>query len=55
MKILRTTLQTASYNFSETKTTMEMCIGVVKAPELHQNNPSQHAADLNMLYTIPEL
>ena len=49
------TIQTTSYNFSETKTTMEMCIGVVKAPELHQKNPSQHAADLNMLCIIPEL
>jgi len=34
---------------------MEMCIGVVKVPELHQKNPLQHAADLNMLHTIPEL
>ena len=49
------TLQTTSYNFSETKTTMEMCVGVVKAPEIHQKNPSQHAADLNMLCTMPEL
>jgi len=48
-------LQTSSYNFSETKTTMEICIGVVKAPELHQKNPLQHAADLNMLCAIPEL
>ena len=49
------TLQTTSYNFSETKTTLKMWIGVVKAPELHQKNPSQHAADLNMLCIIPEL
>ena len=34
---------------------MEMCIGVVKAPGLHQKNPSQHAADLNMLCSTAEL
>ena len=32
-----------------------MCIGVVKAPGLHQKNPSQHAADLNMLCSTAEL
>ena len=49
------TLQTTSYNFSGTKTTSEICIGIVKAPEVHQKNPSQHAADLNMLCTLNEL
>ena len=48
-------LQTTSYNFTETKTTVEKCVGVVKAPKIHEKNPSQHAADLNMLCTMDEL
>ena len=48
------TLQT-SYNFSETKTTGEICVGVVKAPKVHQKSPCQHAADFNMLSSLNEL
>jgi hypothetical protein len=39
-------LQVTSYNFSKTTTSDKICIGVVKATGLHENNPSQHAADL---------
>ena len=47
-----TQLQTTSYNFTKTKTTSEVCIGVVKASGVHQKNPSQHAADLDMLQAM---
>ena len=44
------TLQVTSYNFSETATTPEVCVGVVKAPiGIHHKNPCQHAMDLKML------
>lgn len=43
------TLQTTSYNFSGTATTPEMCAGVVKAPKVHEKNPTQHFADLEVL------
>lgn len=43
------TLQVSSYMFLETETTPEVCIGVVKAPHLHQKSPVQHMADLRML------
>lgn len=49
------TLQTTSYNFCETKNTGEICVGVVKAPEVHQKNPCQHAADFNMFSSLNEL
>ena len=42
-------LQTTSYNFCATKTTPESCIGIVKAPKVHQKNPCQHAVDLELL------
>ena len=42
-------LQTTSYNFTQTATTNEVCIGVVKATVLHSKSPSQHAADMQML------
>ncbi len=43
------TLQTTSYNFPRTKTTIEICAGVVKAPGLFNKNPAQHLANLEML------
>ena len=43
------TLQTTSYNFTGTSTTDEVCVGVVKAPKVHQKCPAQHAADLSLL------
>ena len=43
------TLQTTSYNFPGTKTTMEICAGVVKGAKIYPKNPAQHAADLEML------
>ena len=49
------TLQTTSYNFTESRTTPELCAGVVKASKIYPKNPSQHSADLNMLETSPEL
>ena len=50
------TLQTTSYNFTATKTTTEICAGVVKAPTtIHPKNPCQHAADLAMLEQEEEL
>ena len=39
-------LQVTSYNFSETSTSDEVCIGIVKASGLHEKSPSQRAADL---------
>jgi hypothetical protein len=48
-------LQTTSYNFTKTKTTSEICVGVVKAVPIHQKNPAQHYADLQMLAKEPLL
>ncbi len=48
-------LQTTSYNFSATKTTGELCAGVVKAQKVYPKNPPQHFADLKMLQSVPEL
>ena len=48
-------LQTTSYNFTKTKTTSEVCVGVVKAIPIHQKNPSQHYSDLQMLSKMNEL
>ena len=33
-------LQTTSYNFTKTKKTSEVCVGVVKAPPVHSKNPA---------------
>ena len=44
-------LQTTSYNFSKTKTTGEVCIGIVKASGVHQKSPAQHSIDLQSLNT----
>ena len=41
-------LQTTSYNFTRTKTTAEVCVGVVKAVPIHKKNPA-HYSDLQML------
>lgn len=41
-------LQTTSYNFSGTRLTAEVCVGV-KAVPLHKKNPAQHYSDLLML------
>ena len=48
-------LQTTSYNFTGTPMTPEVCAGVVKATPLHYNNPTQHAADFEMLKTKESL
>jgi hypothetical protein len=48
------TLQT-SYHFTRTKTTPEVCAGVVKAAPVHPKNAGQHAADFNMLKQQEEL
>ena len=42
-------LKTTSYNFTGTKTTSEMCAGIVKAAGIFPKNPSQHASDYEML------
>ena len=49
-------LQTTSYNFTASRTTEEVCVGVVKAPtSIHPKKTCQHAADLAMLTMEPEL
>lgn len=48
-------LQTTSYNFTRTKTTPEVCVGVVKAAPIHQKNPAQHYSDIQMLEKEPLL
>ena len=48
-------LQTSSYNFTGTKTTGELCAGVVKAHKICPKNPAQHFADLKMLTNTSEL
>ena len=42
-------LQTTNYNFTATKTTGEICAGVVKAAGVYPKNAAQHAADLSMV------
>ena len=42
-------LQVSSYMFMSTETTKEVCSGVVKAHNLFDKSPAQHAADLQML------
>ncbi len=51
----KSVLQTTSYNFTATKTTGEICAGVVKAHALFPKNPAQHAADLKMITDSSEL
>jgi hypothetical protein len=48
-------LQITSYNFTRTKTTAEVCVGIVKAAPLHWKNPAQHYSDLLMLVNEPSL
>ena len=48
-------IQTTSYNFSKTETTLELCAGVVKPVGLFLKNPMQHALDLEMLEESAEL
>lgn len=48
------TLQTSSYMFLETESTPEICVGVVKAHNVHEKNPAQHAADLEKLGEFEE-
>lgn len=42
-------LQTTSYNFTASKTTNEVCAGVVKGSKVYPKNPAQHYCDLEML------
>ncbi len=42
------TLQTMSYNFTETENVRELCAGVVKACGLYEKYPAQHLADLEL-------
>ena len=42
-------LKVTSYNFTGTKTTVEMCAGVVKGAGVYPKNPAQHASDYEML------
>ena len=42
-------LQTTSYCFPSTETTLKKAAGIVKAVGLFEKNPSQHAADYEML------
>ena len=48
-------LQTTSYNFTGTKSTLETCVGVVKALPIHCKNPPQHYSDLVMLSNTPSM
>lgn len=48
-------LQTSSYNFSATKTTGELCCGVVKGSGIYPKNAAQHSADLKMLGSVATL
>ena len=48
-------LQTTNYNFSATKTTGEICAGVVKGAGVYLKNATQHAADLAMLEKVPTI
>ncbi len=47
-------LQTTSYMFLGSQTTPEVCAGVVKASLVHEKNPVQHAADLEILGKLEE-
>ena len=48
-------LQTTCYNFTSTKSTGELCAGVVKAAGIFEKNPAQHYADFEMLQKMNEL
>lgn len=49
------TLQTTSFHFTRTKTTPEICAGVIKAAPIHPKNAGQHAADFEMIKQQEEL
>ena len=51
----KSVLQTTSYNFSKTETTLEICARVVKPVGLFPKNPTQHLQDLEMLENDPEM
>ena len=55
MKKHPSVLQTTSYNFTQSDTTSEVCVGVVKAIPIHKKNPTQHFSDLLMLSARDEL
>ena len=42
-------LQTTSYNFAETPSLLEVCVGVVKGSKIFPKNPPQHFSDLGMI------
>ena len=44
-------LQTTSYHFAETPSSLEVCAGIVKAAKVFPKNPAQHFTDLEMLQT----
>lgn len=48
-------LQTSNYNFTSTKTTGELCAGVVKGAGVFPKNAAQHAADISMLDSVSTL
>ena len=48
-------LQTTSYNFTGTKTTEEICAGVVKPTGVFPKNPAQHSADFELLEQTTEV
>ena len=50
-----TQLQATSFNFTKTKTTDELCAGIVKASKLHEKSPSQHADDIVELERVDVL
>ena len=50
-----TNIQITSYNFPETESNLEVCVGVVKGSLVHEKSPSQHMADLTMLEQQPKL
>lgn len=54
LKKYTSTLQTSSYMFLETESTPEICVRVVKAHNVHEKNPAEHAADLEKLEEFEE-
>jgi len=49
------TLQTTSYNFTESDNTAEICVGIVKSSGIHPKGPGQHLADLCFLENNDEV
>ena len=48
-------LQATSYLFMGTENTAESCVGVVKPQKVFPKNPAQHAADFEMLHSLPSI